>query len=142
MSLLSLQSLDGKPIAVMGNLGFHFISPHHGYLSSDAAGYFGTALARELGADPAFIGLLSQGPCGDTSPGTGFRSQSPRTYAEDVAKLAAAAYRDIEHHDWVPIDIAERAVVLPRRTPSPERLGVEQESTPGCRQRGNIHRVR
>ena len=121
LTLLSVQSPDGRPIAVLGNYAMHYKgSPA---VSSDFCGRFGDALASLIGAEsssPAFVGMMSQGTSGDSmwmdyakpanDPGL-------EGYTLAVAKVAHEAYQQIVYQSWVPLAMAESRLTLARRAP-------------------------
>ena len=124
LTLLSVQSPDGRPIAVLGNYAMHYKgSPA---VSSDFCGRFGDALANLIGAEsnsPAFVGMMSQGTSGDSmwmdyakpanDPGL-------EGYTLAVARVAHEAYQQIVYQPWVPLAMAESRLTLAaeRRTRS------------------------
>ena len=131
LTLLSVQSPEGRPIAVLGNYALHYKgSPA---VSSDFCGRFGEALARLIGAEDAaspFVGLMSQGTSGDSmwmdyakpanDPGL-------EGYTQAVAKVAHEAYQQIVYHAWVPLAMAESRLKLARRAPDEKRLAWARE---------------
>ena len=57
LSFLSVQTLDDKPLAVLGNFSMHYFSGHNG-VSSDFAGAFSEGLAERLAKNSSgFVGL-------------------------------------------------------------------------------------
>jgi hypothetical protein len=127
LSLLSLQTPGGQPIAVLANLAMHYKGAPA--ISADFCGRFGQALAAEIGAaeetDPPFVGMMSQGTSGDSM---WMDYSRPRNdpgldgYTQAVTQLAARAYAEIQYHDHVPLGMAERTLRLDRRLPDAARL--------------------
>ena len=71
IGLLSVQSLEGRPIALLANYAMHYagygIPP--GQCSADYFGRFCAKVEQELGRDnpgPPFVAILSNGPCAET----------------------------------------------------------------------------
>ena len=69
LSLISIQALDGRPIAVVANFSMHYFSGEKG-LGADYFGRFCVGLEKRLGrpADKEhqqFVGLMSHGCSGD-----------------------------------------------------------------------------
>lgn len=131
LTLLSVQSPDGRPIAVLGNYAMHYKgSPA---VSSDFCGRFGDALANLIGAEggsPALVGMMSQGTSGDSmwmdyakpanDPGL-------EGYTLALAKVAHQAYQQIVYQPWVPLAMAESCLTLARRAPDEKRLAWAKE---------------
>lgn len=139
LTLLSVQSPDGRPIAVLGNYAMHYKgSPA---VSSDFCGRFGDALAGLIGADkvsPEFVGMMSQGTSGDSmwmdyakpanDPGL-------EGYTMALTQIAHEAYQQIVYHEWVPLAMAESCLTLARRAPDAERLAWAKEIVAGIQDR-------
>jgi hypothetical protein len=131
LTILSVQSPDGRPIAVLGNYALHYKgSPA---VSGDFCGRFGDALASLIGVEsdsPAFVGMMSQGTSGDSmwmdyakpanDPGL-------EGYTLAVAKVAHEAYQQIVYQPWVPLATAESRLRLARRAPDEQRLAWAKE---------------
>lgn len=131
LGLLSLQSLEGQPIAVLANFATHYKGAPA--VSADFFGRFGDALAARIGADGAdrpLVGMMSQGTSGDSMWMDYARPRNDPGldgYTEAVVELAAEAYAQIEHHDHVSLAMAERRVRLNRRQPDQERLAAARQ---------------
>ncbi len=66
LTVLSVQSRNGRPIAVLANYSMHYYGAEP--VSADYFGRFAGALAKRIGAqavDPPFVGIMSQGTSGD-----------------------------------------------------------------------------
>ena len=66
LTLLSIQSRQGRPIAVLANYSMHYFGAEP--VSADYFGRFATALAKRIGAtsaQPPFVAIMSQGTSGD-----------------------------------------------------------------------------
>lgn len=131
LTVLAVQSLDRRPIAVLGNYAMHYKgSPA---VSSDFCGRFGDALAALIGAAdvvPPPVGMMSQGTSGDSmwmNYARPARDPGLEGYTAAVAQAAAAAYRQIVYHDWVPLGMAESRLTLARRAPDEPRLAWARE---------------
>lgn len=130
LTVLAVQALDGRPLAVLGNYAMHYKgSPA---VSSDFCGRFGDALAALIGAAdavPPMIGMMSQGTSGDSMWMNYARPAGDpglEGYTAAVAQVAHEAYRQIVYHDWVPLAMAESRLTLARRAPDAERLAWAQ----------------
>jgi len=128
LSLLAIQSTDGRLLSIMGNYGMHYFGASP--LSADTCGVFGTkfqALLDESEVHPDYVGILSQGTSGDChwmdySQPEAERIKNFELYAEALADVALRAFRTIKYHDWVPLGMAEKTLRLNRRTPDATRL--------------------
>ena len=98
---------------------------------SAPSGYYGRfvrAITKRIGADelePPFVAAMSQGTSGDQMY-MDYSKPNPEldidSYADAVAEVAFRAYGKIEYHDWVPLAMAERKLMLRRRVPDEKRL--------------------
>ncbi len=129
ITLLSVQTPDGRPIALLANYSMHYYGARP--LSADYYGHFCRAMARRLGvedakhADPPFVAMMSQGTSGDLQwrdYGKPKRSPGIERYAEAVAGVAHEAYKGITYHEGVVLAMAERELTLDRRWPDDDRL--------------------
>ncbi len=127
VAVLSIQSRDGQPIALLSNYSTHYVgSPP---ISADYFAVFCDKIAEKIGAkdvSPSFVAMLSNGTSGDANC-LDFDSPEPRkfdrfTVAEDVAQAAFEAYRTIRYYDWVPLAIEERLLTLGVRMPGEEEV--------------------
>lgn len=127
--LLSLQSTDGRPIALLANYSLHYVGgvPSQA-LSADYFGEFARQFSEKIQSDeaePAFVAIMSNGTSGDinnvnffTDSGRQQPFEQIRLVASDVADSAYEAYQRIAYHDWVPIKMQETEVELGVRKPS------------------------
>lgn len=130
LTVLSVQSRSGRPIAVLANYSMHYYGADP--VSADYYGRFAAALARRIGADrPAgagehpFVAIMSQGTSGDQmwmDYGRPKKDPGLDAYADAVAATAERAYRSIGYRDHVPLAMAETTLTLGRRVPDEARL--------------------
>ncbi|MBM3999671.1 MAG: c-type cytochrome [Planctomycetes bacterium] len=126
LSMISVRSVDGRPIAVLGNYAMHYYGATP--LSADFCGRFGDALAERIGATdvkPAFVGMMSQGTSGDSMWPDFSRPAGKNdlnAYTEEVVRVAKDAYDRISYRDSVSLAMAERTLRLRRRVPDAKRL--------------------
>jgi hypothetical protein len=130
LSMLSVQTPDGKPIALLANYSMHYYeSP---ILSADYYGLFATKIGKLIGAGGVpFVGIMSQGTSGDQmwmNYGAPQKKIGVEAYAQEVAEIAAQAYQKIEYHDWVPLAMAETKMTLSFRQPDENRLAWAREA--------------
>lgn len=134
ISFISLQSLDGRPIALLANYSLHYVGGvRNGDVSADYFGYFAKFIEEKLGATdqtPPFVGILSNGTSGDVN-NINFTQKSPRKYRpyekmQEVAQKVAARvhemHQQVKFQDWVPLAAAETQLTLKVRKPSAELL--------------------
>ena len=121
VSVVSIQTPDGRPIALLGNYSTHYAGAKP--ISADYFAIFCQRIGQLIGAGEGFIGLMSNGTSGDANC-CDF-ANPPRkfdrfTVAEDVAQAAFEAYKTIQYHDWVLLAMEERLLTLGVRMPSAE----------------------
>ncbi|MBI3881446.1 MAG: c-type cytochrome [Verrucomicrobia bacterium] len=125
LSILSVQTRDGRPLALLANFSMHYFGA--GPLSADYFGAFANGIGKLIGAREGepFVGIMSQGTSGDSQ----WRDYADRVktvtteqYSGGLMQLAAAAYKKIEHHDSAPIAMAEAKLKLGRRVADESRL--------------------
>lgn len=135
LSVLSVQSADGKPLALLANYSMHYFSApavsadYFGHFCRSVAGMLNTKDASEGGE---FVAMMSQGTSGDAWLADYSKPKREVTtkldeYGRLIARKAFDAYEKIEHRSDVTLAMAERKLTLNRRTPSPERLAWAQQ---------------
>lgn len=123
LTLLGVQTLEGKPIAVLANYANHYFGG--AYVSAGFAGKFGASFGKLIGADDSFVGLMSQGTSGDSmwmDYSKPKKSPTVDSYTAEVAQRAKEAWDAIEFQDSLPIGILETKLTLKRRAPDEKRL--------------------
>lgn len=140
---LSVDSVEGRPIALLANYWLHYVGgTGSGHVSADYFGVFGRRIGELIAdpdQDPPFVGILSNGASGDINnndyanygkPGKRRyeRYEKMKEVAEDVAREIVRARETIEYHDWVPLGAAAETVILKRRRPTSAEL-MEAEKT-------------
>ncbi|MFA7006392.1 MAG: LamG-like jellyroll fold domain-containing protein [Verrucomicrobiia bacterium] len=128
VTLLSVQSPGGRPIALLANYGMHFYGAGVEPLSADWCGQFCEQIQARIApdqAEPRFVAIMSQGTSGDqhwmdfSRPA---KKGDHKSYATSVVKIAHAAYQGISYHDWVPLAMRERQLTLQVRKVPKARL--------------------
>lgn len=131
ISFISVQSTEGRPLALLANYSLHYVGGvNKGDVSADYFGYFANMIEERFGAedqDPPFVGMLTNGTSGDVN-NINFAGQSPRVaqyqkmqmVAEKVTHRVIEAHATLEWHDWVPLDSATTDVTLQVRQPTEE----------------------
>ena len=126
ISLLSIQTADGKPLALLANYSMHYFgSP---FVSSDYYGLFAANMARRIGASSGngpFVAMMSQGTSGDQMWMDYGQPKSDITlerYAAAVTDVAYGAVQRIEYRSSITLAMAEAKLRLGRRIPDGPRL--------------------
>lgn len=126
LSMLAVQALDGKPIALLANYSMHYYGAEP--VSADYYGEFCRRFAALIGAenlDPPFVAIMSHGTSGDLhwmdyskpkdAPGMS-------AYADSLARIAHQEYEEIGYRTSAPLAMAETKLRLDRRVPDEARL--------------------
>jgi hypothetical protein len=134
---ISVQSKEGKPIALYANYSLHYVGGvGRGHISADYFGAFADCIQELLGADrqdPPFVGLMSNGASGDIN-NIDFRGgqakQAPygqiKLVAYDVAQEVASVSKTITYQDWVPLAVANKELELGLRLPTKDEVEAAQ----------------
>ena len=127
LSVISIQTKDGKPLGVLANYSQHYFGS--GPVSADYYGAFCRHVAQKLGVagggNGPFVCAMSQGTSGDLmwmDYGAAKKTFTMDAYAEAVAGYAARALQGIEYHDAAPLGIVEKTLPLAYREPDEKRL--------------------
>lgn len=135
---ISVQSPDGKPIALYANYSLHYVGGvSSGHISADYFGAFADRIQELLGADrqdPPFVGMMSNGTSGDIN-NINFRGgqakQPPygqiRLVANDVAQEVARVCKTLQYRDWVPLAAAQKELTLALRIPQKAEIEAARE---------------
>ncbi|MEJ7590622.1 MAG: neutral/alkaline non-lysosomal ceramidase N-terminal domain-containing protein [Planctomycetaceae bacterium] len=126
LTVLSVQTTDDKPLAVLANYAMHY----HGspLVSGDVCGRFGLKFAELIGVSdqqPGFVGILSQGTSGDSMWMDYSQPARPTDLDACVKALAEGAVRaceSIQYRPDISLAMAEETLKLKRRTPDEARL--------------------
>lgn len=133
ISFLSVQSLGGRPIALLANYSLHYVGGvAPGDVSADYFGYFAKYIEEKLGAtnqSPPFVGILSNGTSGDVN-NINFTENKPRLKHYEKMKMVAGkvasrvfeAHLQVTFQDWVPLGAQLAKLTLKTRQPTPEML--------------------
>jgi hypothetical protein len=139
VSLLSVQSMQGRPIAILANYSLHYVGDVPGnVLSADYFGAFAERIKELVGAektDPPFVGIMSNGTSGDinnvnyggTAPEKKPTFERTRYVADSVAQAAFKAYKKIQYQHWVSLDSAQAELELGVRLPSEKDVQAAKE---------------
>jgi neutral ceramidase len=133
VSFISVQTTDGKPIALYANYSLHYVGGvGPGHISADYFGAFANRIGELLGADrqdPPFVGIMSNGTSGDINniDFRGGQAKQPpygriKIVANDVAQAVAGACKTVTYHNWVPLGVAQKEVTLGLRIPTQDEV--------------------
>lgn len=133
LSMISLQAMDGRPLAVLANFSMHYFSGEQG-LSADYFGLFSDGLQSRISPNNAakhapFVGIMSHGCSGDIwrrdykiPPTAGVKDPTIESYAEGLLEIALEAYKSISYEEKADISMAEERLQLNYRVPDQQRL--------------------
>ena len=131
VSFISVQTIEGRPLALLGNYSLHYVGGvNKGEVSSDYFGIFSNRIGELIGVEnhyshSPFVGMMSNGTSGDIN-NINFPNPSKKRYAkyekmtevaEKVAQKVKSSYEKVEYHDWVPLGVANRDLTLKVRKP-------------------------
>lgn len=139
VSVLAVQTLEGKPLAVFANYSLHYVGgTGMGHVSADYFGAFADRMQELLKAgrqDPPFVAMMSNGSSGDINnidfSGKQKRLTEPyaqiRLVANTVAAEAMRVYSEMQFRDWVPLSVRQEEIMLGVRKPTNEDVAKAQE---------------
>lgn len=126
LSLISIQSRDGKPLAVIGNFSMHYFGDKD--VSADYFGLFSEGLKQRIAPDGDFVGLMSHGCSGDiyrvdyTVPAEQRPKPAIDEYTNGLLDIAMKAYAGIKYGDQPDLAMSERRMTMKYRVPDKQRL--------------------
>ncbi len=127
--VISVQSIDGKPLAILANYSLHYVGgTEPGAVSADYFGMFAGRLTHMMDADkqdPPFVAIMSNGTSGDINninwSAEAPEKKPPYSQMNLVANvLAAEVYKviqDIQYHRWISLDAAQEEISIDVRLP-------------------------
>ena len=132
---ISVQGMDGKPVALLANYSLHYVGGvGPGHISADYFGAFAVRIGALLGAGPEFVGIMSNGASGDIN-NIDFRGgqakEAPygriQIVGNDVAQAVAAAVKQTKHAESVPLAVAQKEIELALRIPTQNEVEKARE---------------
>ena len=137
VSVLSLVSPEGMPIAVFANYSTHYAGVRGGVLSGDYFGVFSQQIkemiAEKVGQDKIskrFVGMMSNGTSGDANC-IDFLNPDRRfdylSVGQETAQAAMAVWPNIQYFDRVPLGMVEKRITIDNRVPTLEEVQAAQE---------------
>ena len=130
IAFLAVQSLTGRPIALLANYSLHYVGGvPNGHVSADYFGAFAERMVRLLEMDrrrPPFVAMLSNGTSGNIN-NIDFRNAQKtlpdyarmELVANQVAAEVFRALQTVEYRDAVPLAMVQRDLTLATRRPTP-----------------------
>jgi neutral ceramidase len=129
---LAVQSLEGRPIALLANYSLHYVGAQGADISADYFGMFADMLEARLGGEeehPPFVAMMSNGTSGDINninfrePGTAQQPyEQTRLVARRVAEEVMRVHEGLEYHDWVALDAVQQEMEHGVRLPPAEDI--------------------
>lgn len=132
LSVISFQSRDGRPIALLANFSMHYYGAPA--ISADYFGLFSDRMKERITPgeaspnQPPFVGIMSHGPSGDIwlrdylKPAPKKPPHDISSYTDALVKIAHDAYKTIEYRDDVTLAMAQTDLPLEFRLPDKQRL--------------------
>ena len=139
IAFVSVQSVDGRPLALLANYSLHYVGGGRaGALSADYFGMFSERIRQLLnadGAEPPFVGILSNGSSGDINNINWLQKsrqklapyEKMQQVAELVAQAVQRAHRQIEFHDWVRLGAMRKEQTLAVRIPTEKQMSYSRK---------------
>ena len=126
LSMISVRTLDDKPLGLMANFSMHYFSGHSG-ASADYYGKFARAMKQRLAPeDDQFVAMMSQGTSGDLWWGDYALPERQKwsidEYTEKLAALVENGMQEVEHTESIKLAMKETRITLKRRLPDERRL--------------------
>lgn len=126
LSLISIQTKDGKPLAVLANFSMHYFGDKD--ISADYFGLFSEGLKQRIDPQGKMVGIMSHGCSGDiyrvdyTIPEKERPKPTIDEYANGLLDIAMKAYAGIKYGDEPVVKMTETRMTLKYRTPDKQRL--------------------
>ena len=133
VSFISVQSTEGKPIALLANYSLHYVGGLPvDHISADYFAVFADRIQELLRADrqdPPFVGIMSNGTSGDVNnvnvlaPAEKLpQYEKMKLVADDVAAEVIRASKTIKYQNWVPLVAAQSEIKLVVRRPDASQV--------------------
>jgi hypothetical protein len=126
LSLISIQTQDGKPLAVLANFSMHYFGDKD--ISADYFGLFSEGLQQRIDPQGKMVGIMSHGCSGDiyrvdyNVPAEKRPKPTIDEYTQGLLDIAMKAYAGIQYRDNVDVAMAEKRMTLKYRVPDKQRL--------------------
>ncbi len=133
VSFISVKSVEGRPIGLLGNYSLHYVGglPSN-HISADYFAVFADRIQELLNADrqnPPFVGIMSNGTSGDINS-INFRGPSQKyapyekmkVVANDLANEVMRVHKTIKYKEWVSLNAAMDELPLKVRKPDQKMI--------------------
>jgi len=132
LSVISFQSKDGRPIALLANFSMHYYGAPA--ISADYFGLFSDRMKEQIAPDaaapdqPPFVAIMSHGPSGDVwlrdylKPAPKEAPHDISSYTDALVNIAYGAYETIQYRDDATLAMAQTDLPLKFRLPDKQRL--------------------
>ena len=126
LSLISFQTKEGKPLAVLANFSMHYFGDKD--ISADYFGLFAEGLKQRIDPQGKMVGIMSHGCSGDiyrvdyTVPEKERPNPTMAEYTNGLLDIALKAYSGINYGDQPTLAMVETRMTLKYRTPDKQRL--------------------
>ncbi|WP_395745568.1 LamG-like jellyroll fold domain-containing protein [Prosthecobacter sp.] len=126
LSLISIQTKGGKPLAVLANFSMHYFGDKD--ISADYFGLFSDGLKQRIDPEGKMVGMMSHGCSGDIYrvdykvPEKERPKPTIGEYANQLLDIAMKAYAGIQYEEPHTIAMTETRMTLKYRTPDKQRL--------------------
>ncbi len=139
IAFFSIQSSEGRPIALLANYSLHYVGPAAGPVySADYFGAFADRIQQLLGADrldPPFVGIMSNGTSGDINNSNWMKRpqrrwgpyEKMRYVADRCAQAVYKAHQQLQFHNRVTLDAVAEQLSLAVRKPTEEQLAYAKQ---------------
>ncbi|MCS5540730.1 MAG: hypothetical protein NZ804_12140, partial [Roseibacillus sp.] len=127
LSLISVQTHAGEPLAVLANFSMHYFGGEQG-ISADYFGLFCDGLKERLAPKSKFVSIMSHGCSGDiwrrdyAKPESWEKLSKIEDYARGLVQKATDTLKGITYRADVDIAMAEQRMTLKYRVPDKQRL--------------------
>lgn len=123
LSLLSIQTIDGSPLAVLANFSMHY---HGGGGPADYFGLFADRLAERLTVDgKSPVCAMTQGTSGDlyrVDYSGERKSDDISRYTKELIEISAEALKETPYYQAPALEMDQKILTLQRRLPDEKRL--------------------
>lgn len=125
LSLLSIQALDGSPLAVLANFSMHYHGGGGG--PADYFGLFSDRLAEQLTIDgKSPVCAMTQGTSGDLYrvdySGKSKADNDISRYTNELVEISEKALKKTTYYQAPPLEMDQQILTLQRRLPDEKRL--------------------
>ena len=149
ITILSVQDLKRKPIALFANYSLHYVGgAPDGQMSADYFGEFARVMPSRLRGDDSFVAMMSNGTSGDINNIPFGATRPPREpfeqiriVAQKAADTAWHAHRKIaKHQPDTRLGMVQRQITLKYRRPSSQEVA-EAEAVLAIKDKDTIEKL-